>query len=149
MADKHMKAHSMSFSSVQLISRVWLFATPWAAARQASLSNTNSRSPLMSTESVMPSNHLILCHPLLLLPSFFPSIRVSSRSLGKYRSKSQWDYYTSTRIAVILKRHTIEVLLKMWTKWNPHTSLVGMNNAAAILVNNLEVPQSLKHTVVT
>ena len=66
------------FSSVQLLSCVWLFATPWTSAGQASLSITNSRSPpkLMSIESVMPSNHLILCHPLLLLPSIFPSIRI-------------------------------------------------------------------------
>ena len=66
------------FLSVELLSRVWLFATPWTAARQASLSNTNSRSllKLMSIELVMPSNHLILCCPLLLPPSIFPSIRV-------------------------------------------------------------------------
>ena len=66
-------------SSVQSLSRVRLFATPWTAARQASLSITNSQSSLklMSIESVMPSNHLILCHPLLL-PSIFPSIRVFS-----------------------------------------------------------------------
>ena len=67
-----------SLSSVQMLSRVWLFVTPWAAARQVSLSITNSQSLLkfMSIESVMPSNHLILCGPLLLLPSIFPSIRV-------------------------------------------------------------------------
>ena len=66
------------FSSVRSLSRVRLFATPWTAALQASLSITNSPSllKLMSIESVMPSNHLILCHPLLLLPSIFPSIRV-------------------------------------------------------------------------
>ena len=66
------------FSSVQLLSHVWLFATPWIAARQASLSITNSQSPpkRMSIESVMPSNYLILCCPLLLLPLIFPSIRV-------------------------------------------------------------------------
>ena len=66
------------FSSVQSLGCVRLFATPWAAARQASLSITNSQSLLkfMSIESVMSSNHLILCHPLLLLPSIFPSIRV-------------------------------------------------------------------------
>src|SRR5574337_287045 len=65
-------------SSVQLLSHVQLFATPWTAGHQASLSITNSRSllKLMSIESVMPSNHLILCHPLLLLPSIFLSIRV-------------------------------------------------------------------------
>ena len=68
------------FGSVQSLSCVWLFATPWTAAYQASLSITNSRSllELMSIESVMPSNHLILCHPLLLLPSIFPSIKVFS-----------------------------------------------------------------------
>ena len=68
------------FSSVQLLSHVRLFVTPWTAAHQASLPITNSRSllKLISTESVMPSNHLILCDPLLLLPSIFPSNRVSS-----------------------------------------------------------------------
>ena len=70
------------FTSVQLLSRVRLCVTPWTA-RQASLSITNSRSllKLMSIESVMPSNHLILCHPLLPAPSFFPSIRVFSNEL--------------------------------------------------------------------
>ena len=70
------QAISSLASSVQLLSRVWLFATLQTAARQAFLSITNSRSlpKLMSIESVMPSNHLILCHPLLLLPSIFPSI---------------------------------------------------------------------------
>ena len=68
------------FSSVQSLSCVWLFVTPWIAARQASLSITNSWSPpkLMPIESVMPSKHLILCHPLLLLPSIFRNIRVFS-----------------------------------------------------------------------
>ena len=68
------------FSSVQLLSRVPLFATPWTAACQASLSITNSWSLLKLTSigSVMPSNHVILCHPLLLPPSIFPSIRVFS-----------------------------------------------------------------------
>ena len=63
-----------SISSVQPLSRVWLFATPWTEARQASLSITNSWNllKLMSIESVMPSNHLTLCHPLLLPPSLFP-----------------------------------------------------------------------------
>ena len=66
--------------SVQSLSCVRLFATPWTAACQASLSIANSQSPLilMSIESVMPSNHLILCHPFLLLPSIFRSIRVFS-----------------------------------------------------------------------
>ena len=71
---------SVQFSSVQSLSRVRLFATPWIAACQASLSITNSWSlpKLVSIESVMPSNHLILCHPLFLPPSIFPSIRVFS-----------------------------------------------------------------------
>ena len=77
------EAH-FQFSSVQLLSHVRLFVTPWTAAHQASLSITNSQSlpNLMSIESVMPSNHLILCHSLLLLPSIFPSIRVLSNELA-------------------------------------------------------------------
>ena len=72
--------HDFQFSSVQSLSRVQLFVTPWTAACQASLSIANSRSlpKLMSIESVVPSNHLILCCPLLLPPSIFPSIRVFS-----------------------------------------------------------------------
>ena len=73
--------HKTLFSSVQSLSHVRLFVTPWTAARQASLSITNSWSLLkliFSTESVMPSNHLILCHSFLLLPSILPSIRVFS-----------------------------------------------------------------------
>ena len=68
------------FSLVQKLSHVWLFVTPWTAARQAALSITNSQSllKLMSIKTLMPSNHLVLCHPLLLLPSIFPSIRVFS-----------------------------------------------------------------------
>ena len=85
-----------NISSVPLLSRVRLFATPWTAACQASSSITNSRSlpKLMSIESVMPSNHLILSRPLLLLPSIFPSIRVFSVESAlhvrrpKYRSFS-------------------------------------------------------------
>ena len=71
-------------SLFQLFSHVWLFVTPWTTARQASLSITNSWSPPkpMSIESVMPSNHLILCRSLLLLPSIFPSIRVFSNELA-------------------------------------------------------------------
>ena len=80
---------------MQSLSRVWLFATLWTAARQASLSITNSRSPakLMSIESVMPSNHLILCHPLLLLPSIFPSIGVfSNESALHIRLPKYWSF---------------------------------------------------------
>ena len=83
------------FSSVQSLSRVRLFVTPWTAARQASLSITNSQSPLkpMSIELVMPSNHLILCRPLLLLPSIFPSIRVlSNESVFCIRWPKYWSF---------------------------------------------------------
>ena len=85
-------------SSVQSLSRVQLFATPWAAARQASLSITNSWSlfKLMSIKPVMPSNHLILCHPCLLLPSIFPSIRIlSSESTLHIRWPKYWSFSSS------------------------------------------------------
>ena len=80
---------------IQLLSHVWLFATPWIAARQASLSITNSQSSLrlMSIESVMPSSHLIFCHPLLLLPSVSPSIRVFSiESALPIRWPKYWSF---------------------------------------------------------
>ena len=83
------------FSSVQLLSRVRLFATPWTAAHQASLSITNYQSllNLTSTESLMPSNYLILSNPLLLLPSVFPSIRVfSSESVLHIRWPKYWSF---------------------------------------------------------
>ena len=86
---------SVQFSSIQSLSRVQLFATPWTAVRQASLSITNSQSPSkpMSIESVMPSNHLILCGPLLLLPSVFPSIRVfPNESALRIRWPKYWIF---------------------------------------------------------
>ena len=83
------------FSSVQSLSRVWLFSTPWITALQASLSITNYRSllKLMPTESVMPSSHLILCHPLLLLPPIPSSIRVfSNESTLRMRWPKYWSF---------------------------------------------------------
>ena len=83
------------FSSVQSLNRVLLFETPWTAAHQASMSITNSRSlpKLMSIESVMSSNHLILCRPLFLLPSIFPSIRVfSNESVLHIRWPQHWSF---------------------------------------------------------
>ena len=83
------------FNSVQLLSHVQLFATPWTAAHQATLSITNSQSllKLASLKSVIPSNHLILCHPLLLLPSIFPSIRVfSDKSVLRIRWPKYWSF---------------------------------------------------------
>ena len=88
-------------SSVQSLSRVWLFATPWTAARQASLSFTNSQSlpKPMSIESVMPLNSLILCRPLLLLPSIFLSIRVfSNESVLCIRWPKYWRITSVRRI---------------------------------------------------
>ena len=85
----------VQFSSVQSLSRVWLFATPWTTACQDSLSITNSRSllKLVSIEWVMPSNNLILCRPLLLPPSIFPSIRVfSNESLICIRWPKYWSF---------------------------------------------------------
>ena len=89
----------LSFSSVQSLSQVRLFVTPWTAARQASLIITNSWSllKLMSIESVMPSNHLILCHPLLLLPSVFPSIRVFSNESFLH---IRWPEYCSFSFSI-------------------------------------------------
>ena len=84
-----------NISSVQSLSHVQLFATPWTAACQVFLSITNSQRllKLMSFESVMPSNHLILCRPLLLLPSIFPSIRVlSSESILRIRWPKYWSF---------------------------------------------------------
>ena len=85
----------VQFSSVPLLSHVWLFAIPWTTAHQASLSITNSQSPPkpMSIESVMPSNLLIFCHPLLLLPSILPSIRVfSNKSALHIRWPNYWSF---------------------------------------------------------
>ena len=85
----------IQFSSVQLLSHVQLFATPWMVACQASLSITNSLSllKLISIELVMPSNHLVLCHPLLLLPAIFPSIRVfSNESALRVRWPKYWSF---------------------------------------------------------
>jgi len=87
--------HSVQLSSLQLLNCIQLFATPWTTAHQASLSIISSRSPPkpMSIESVMPSNHLILCHPLLLLPSIFPSIRVFSNESALHM---RWPKYWSS-----------------------------------------------------
>ena len=85
----------IQLSSVQSLSHVWLFVTAWTAASQASLSITNSQSllKLMFIELVMPSNHLILCRPLLLLPAIFPSIRVfSNESVFRIRRPKYWSF---------------------------------------------------------
>ena len=100
----------------QLLSRVRLFATPWTAARQASLSFTISWSllRLMSIESVMPSNHLILCCPLLLLPSVFPSISVfSNESVLHIR----WPKYWSYSFSISPSKEYSGLISLRWTGW--------------------------------
>ena len=90
---------SVQFSSVQSLSRVQLFATPWTGALQASLSITNSQSllNLMSLESMMPSNHLILCCPVLLLPSIFPSIKLFS---NESVPRTRWPKFQSFSFSI-------------------------------------------------
>ena len=108
--------HSVQFSSVQSLSRVQLFATPWTAAHQASLSFTNSWSllKLMSTESVMTSKHLILCRPLLLLPSIFPSMRVlSNESVFHIR----WLKYWSFSFSISPSKEHPGLISFRWTGW--------------------------------
>ena len=100
-----------------MLSHVQLFATPWTAARQASLSITNSQSllKLTSIESVMPSNHLILCCPLLLLPLIFPSIRVFSNESVLH---IKWPKYWASALASILPMNSQD--------WSP-LGLTGLN----------------------
>ena len=105
-----------SVSSVHSLNHVRLFATPWTAACQASLTITNSRSllKLMSIELVMPSNHLILCHPLLLLPSIFPSIR--SFPMSQFFSSGAQRTGVSAS-ASVLPMSTQDWLSLEWTGW--------------------------------
>ena len=112
------------FSSIQSLSRVWLFATPWIAAGQDSLSITSSRSSLKLTsiESVIPSSHLILCSPLLLLPPIPPSIRVFSNESAL---RMRWPKYWSFSFSIIpVKEHPglisfrmdwLDLLAVLWT----------------------------------
>ena len=104
------------FSSVQLLSRVQLVATPWIAARQASLSITSSRSSskLMSIESVMPSSHLILCRPLLLLPPVPPSIRVFS---NESTLRMKWPKYWSFSLSISPSNEHPGLVSLGWTGW--------------------------------
>ena len=111
------------FSSVQSLSRVRLFATPWIAARQASLSITNSWSSLklMSIESVMPSSHLILCRPLLLLPPVPPSIRVFS---NESTLRMRWLKYWSFSFSIISSKET-PGLISFRMDWLDHLAVQG------------------------
>ena len=140
------------FSSVQLLSRVQLFATPWTAAHQASLSITNSRSllQLMSIQSMMPSNYLILCHPLLLLPSIFPSIRVFSNesvlcimwpkywsfnfSISPSNGYSRLIYFRIDRFDHIAVQGTLKTLLQH------HSSKASILQHSAFFIVQLSYP---------
>ena len=108
--------HLLHFSSVQSLSSVRLFPTPWTSAHQASLSITNSWSSLklMPTESVMPSNHLILCHPLLLPPSISPSIRVFSNESALTSGGQSIGVSASTSV---LPMNTQDWSPLGWTGW--------------------------------
>ena len=106
----------VQFSSVQSLSHDWLFATPWIAARQAPLRITNSRSSLklMSIETVMPSSHLILCRPLLLSPSIFPSIRVFSNESALC---IRWPKYWSFSFSISPSNQHPGLISFGWTGW--------------------------------
>ena len=111
----------LQFSSVQSLSRVRLFSTPWIAARQASLSSTNSRNSLKLTsiESVTPSSHLILCRPLLLLPPIPPSVRVFS---NESTLRMRWPKYWSFSFSIIPSKEIPGLISddqddSEWTGW--------------------------------
>ena len=110
------KLVSLYISSVQLLSRVRLFVTPWIAARQASLSITNSQSSLKLTsiKLVMPSSHLILCHPLLPLPTIHPSIRVFS---NESTLRMRWPKYGVSALASFLPKKSQGWSPSEWTGW--------------------------------
>ena len=127
------------FCSVQLnrSSRVWLFETPRTAARQASLSITNSQSllKLMSIESVMPSNHLILCRPLLFPPSIFPSIRVfSNESVLHIRWPKLYLGLISFRLDCLTVQGTLESLLQH------HSSKASILQCSAFFIVRISHP---------
>ena len=121
------------FSSVQSLSRAQLFVTPWTAARQASLSITNSQSlpKPMSIESVMPSNHIILCRPLFLLPSILPSIRVFSNESAP---RIGWPKYWSFSFSI--------------SPSNEHPGLISLRKGWLDLLAVQGTLRSLLHTIV-
>ena len=104
------------FSSVQSLSRVWLFAAPWTAACQASLSITNPQSlpKLMSIDSMMPFNHLIFCRPLLLPPSIFPSIRIFPNQSAL---RIRWPRYWSFSFNINPSNEYSGLISLGWTDW--------------------------------
>ena len=147
----HAYTYMYQFSSVQSLSRVRLFATPWTAACQASLSITNSWSLLkhMSIELVMPPSHLILCRPLLLLPSIFPSIRVFSKdSVLLIRWPKCWSFSFSISPSndhpgLIFKMYWLEFLAVQGTLRSllqHHTSKASILQLSAFFTVQLSCP---------
>ena len=138
----------LRLSSVQLLSRVQLFATSWTAELQASLSITNSRSllKLMSIELVMPSNHLILCHPLLLLPSILTSIRVFSNE-----SVLRWPKYWSFSFSISPSNELIGwISLQEGSLEGTLESLLQhCNSKATILLHSASFIVQLSHSYMT
>ena len=140
------------FSSLQSLSHVQLFATLWTAACQALLSITNSRSllKLMSIESVMPSNHLILCCPLILLPSIFPSSRVfSNESVLRIRWPKYWSFSFSISLSneylrlISLRMDWLDLLAVQWTLKSllqHHSSKASILWHSAFLLVQLSYP---------
>ena len=141
----------MFFSSVESLSCVWLFATPWTAVRQGPLSITNSQSllKLMSIESVMSSKHHILCHPLLLLPSIFPSIRVFSNEsvlcISQYWSVNFSIIYYIEYSGVVSFRNdwfdhlVVEGTLKSLLQYH-HSSKASILQGSALFIVQLSHP---------
>ena len=146
----------MIISTVQLLSHVRLFATPWTAALQPSLSITNSQSllKLMSIESVMPSNHLILCHPLFLLPSIFPSIRVFSDESAHCM---RWSKYWSFSFSISSSNEEHSVLISFRMDWLDLLAVQGTlksplqhhSSKASILLRSAFFLVQLSHTYMT
>ena len=146
---------SIQFSSVQSLSRVWLFVTPWIAAHQASLSITNSQSlpKLLSIELVMPSSHLFLCRPLLLLPPIPPTIRVFSNESALHM---RWPKYWSFSFSIIpSKEHSGLISLRMdWldllaVQGTLHSLLQYHSSKASILQHSAFFRVHLSHPYMT
>ena len=149
----------LQFSSVQWLSWVWLFATPWIAAHQASLSITNSQSSLKLTsiESVMPSSHLILCHPLLLLPLIPPSIRVfSNESTLHMRWPKYWSFSFSISpstehpelisfrmdcLDLLAVQRTLKSLLRARLRMIPETKIIYIEKIKRFIIS----PGAMQH----
>ena len=144
-----------TFSSVQLLSRVWLFVTPWITACQASLSITNfgSSRKLMSIEAVMPSSHFILCHPLLLQPPVPPSIRVFSNGSTL---RMRWPKYWSLSFSISPStEHTGLISFRMdWldllvVQWPSKSILQHHSSKASILRHSAFFTVQLSHPYMT